>query len=199
MMSYRPLRLGLVTLVTAMLTTGAMAHSGRTNSQGCHHNRKTGGYHCHSGGSASSLFKRDLKDHRIIAIDGDTIRAGNSIIRLYGIDAPEEDQLCDVEGKTWKCGSDAKISLSLVFAFTDVDELRCSQVDEDSDGTIIAKCYDKGNDVSSYLVREGMAVAFTDHSTEYIEDVDFARKNKRGLWKSTFEMPWEYRDERQDE
>ena len=22
-------------------------HSGRTNAQGCHNNRKTGGYHCH--------------------------------------------------------------------------------------------------------------------------------------------------------
>ena len=26
----------------------ALAHGGRTNSQGCHNNRKTGGYHCHN-------------------------------------------------------------------------------------------------------------------------------------------------------
>jgi hypothetical protein len=26
------------------------AHPGRTNSSGCHHNRRTGGYHCHGGG-----------------------------------------------------------------------------------------------------------------------------------------------------
>ncbi len=26
------------------------AHPGRTNSSGCHNNRRTGGYHCHGGG-----------------------------------------------------------------------------------------------------------------------------------------------------
>jgi hypothetical protein len=31
----------------SLLTPAAIAHSGRTNAQGCHHNRKTGGYHCH--------------------------------------------------------------------------------------------------------------------------------------------------------
>ncbi|MDP1782340.1 MAG: YHYH domain-containing protein [Hydrogenophaga sp.] len=31
-----------------MLFAGsALAHSGGTNSDGCHHERKTGGYHCH--------------------------------------------------------------------------------------------------------------------------------------------------------
>ena len=28
----------------------ANAHGGRTNSQGCHNNRKTGDYHCHNSG-----------------------------------------------------------------------------------------------------------------------------------------------------
>lgn len=32
----------------------AVAHSGRTDSSGCHHDRKHGGYHCHSGGSPRS-------------------------------------------------------------------------------------------------------------------------------------------------
>ncbi|WP_353407588.1 YHYH domain-containing protein [Pseudoteredinibacter isoporae] len=30
----------------------AVAHGGRLNSQGCHNNRKTGGYHCHRGSSS---------------------------------------------------------------------------------------------------------------------------------------------------
>ena len=29
-------------------TIPAQAHSGGTNSSGCHHNHKTGGYHCHN-------------------------------------------------------------------------------------------------------------------------------------------------------
>jgi hypothetical protein len=31
----------------------AKAHPGGLNAQGCHNNRKTGGYHCHRGSSAS--------------------------------------------------------------------------------------------------------------------------------------------------
>ena len=38
----------------ALVATGADAHSGRTNSSGCHNNRKTGGYHCHNSGSSSN-------------------------------------------------------------------------------------------------------------------------------------------------
>lgn len=37
-------------LLTALLTTvasAALAHSGGTDSAGCHTNHKTGGYHCH--------------------------------------------------------------------------------------------------------------------------------------------------------
>ena len=30
------------------------AHGGRLNAEGCHHDRKRGGYHCHRGGGASS-------------------------------------------------------------------------------------------------------------------------------------------------
>jgi hypothetical protein len=32
----------------------AAAHPGGLNSEGCHNNRKTGGYHCHRGSSASA-------------------------------------------------------------------------------------------------------------------------------------------------
>ena len=37
----------LLLFVTTLGVTIAVAHSGGTNSDGCHNNRKTGGYHCH--------------------------------------------------------------------------------------------------------------------------------------------------------
>lgn len=38
-----------ITLAAAIvaLTAAASPHSGGTDANGCHHNRKTGGYHCH--------------------------------------------------------------------------------------------------------------------------------------------------------
>jgi len=35
-------------IVATLLATDVYSHSGRTNSEGCHNNRKTGGYHCHN-------------------------------------------------------------------------------------------------------------------------------------------------------
>ena len=36
-----------ILLATFLLSTVSFAHKGRTNSKGCHTNRKTGEYHCH--------------------------------------------------------------------------------------------------------------------------------------------------------
>ena len=44
----------LLSLVFLPLTL--QAHGGRTDSLGCHHNRKLGGYHCHSGQLAGRSF-----------------------------------------------------------------------------------------------------------------------------------------------
>lgn len=49
----------LVVLIFASIATGvpalpAGAHPGGLNAEGCHNNRKTGGYHCHRGASASA-------------------------------------------------------------------------------------------------------------------------------------------------
>ena len=40
-------------LVISIPTLPASAHPGGLNSEGCHNNRKTGGYHCHRGSSSS--------------------------------------------------------------------------------------------------------------------------------------------------
>lgn len=41
------LRTGITALVAAMLPAVAIAHGGGLDVAGCHHDRKTGGYHCH--------------------------------------------------------------------------------------------------------------------------------------------------------
>ena len=41
-------------LVVVFVLSDLAAHSGRTNAQGCHNNRKTGGYHCHGGSKSSA-------------------------------------------------------------------------------------------------------------------------------------------------
>lgn len=40
----------LCLIILSFYYSESFAHSGRTNSDGCHNNRKTGGYHCHNSG-----------------------------------------------------------------------------------------------------------------------------------------------------
>ncbi len=37
----------LIAVILAFICGVANAHSGGTDSKGCHHDRKNGGYHCH--------------------------------------------------------------------------------------------------------------------------------------------------------
>ena len=45
--------LTVLSLGLGVAAVPAVAHPGGLNSEGCHNNRKTGGYHCHRGPSAS--------------------------------------------------------------------------------------------------------------------------------------------------
>ena len=37
----------LVVACALLMSSAAFAHSGGTDKDGCHHDRKNGGYHCH--------------------------------------------------------------------------------------------------------------------------------------------------------
>lgn len=41
----------IILVFICAVSCDAHAHSGRTNAQGCHNDRKNGGYHCHNGGT----------------------------------------------------------------------------------------------------------------------------------------------------
>lgn len=47
---------GIAILATLSICAPAFAHGGRTNAQGCHNDRKNGGYHCHGGGRSSGTY-----------------------------------------------------------------------------------------------------------------------------------------------
>ena len=55
-----------VLLLNFLVADIASAHDGRTNSAGCHNNRKTGGYHCHREKRSTSSYKpvKKIKPYR---------------------------------------------------------------------------------------------------------------------------------------
>ena len=125
-----------------------------------------------------------------VAGDGDSFRIGETRYRLFGVDAPEFDQMCARDGEVWACGRAAGEQLSKLITGR---EVRCDARGMDTFGRVLAKCTVGGTDVNRAMVASGYAVAFRRYSSDYVSAEEAARNNRRGLWAGTFEMPSEVR------
>ena len=133
-----------------------------------------------------SLIAQD--DLRII--DGDTIHLNGDKIRFSGIDTPEINQMCKKDEIDIPCGEIAKELLIKKIGNT---VPICILEDKDQYGSILGECYIGDESLSSYLVREGFAFAYTRYSKKFVEDEQFAIKNKSGMWSMDFIFPWDFR------
>ena len=140
--------------------------------------------------SSLFLFSNNLFASHVTVIDGDTIRLGDVKIRFSGIDAPEINQTCVAsEGKV-ACG---KISRDLLIEKVTNNKISCTDEGKDFYGRVLGECFVNGESLSSYLVREGFAFAYRKYSNKYIEDEEYAKFNKHGMWSMEFQYPWDYR------
>jgi len=130
-------------------------------------------------------------------IDGDSLKRDKKRYRIQGIDAPELKQLCWIEDKQWPCG---EASRDYLVNLQNKGGFLCIKVGEDRYKRDIVKCSvqtgDGIKDVGSIMVEEGYALAYRKYSKEYIEEEKIAKDNKRGIWKSRFIYPWEWRAEK---
>jgi len=126
-------------------------------------------------------------------IDGDTIEIHGQRIRLYGIDAPEASQLCELGGKPWRCG---QASANALAEYVGRRTVTCKPRDRDRYGRLVAACSVGGARISAWMVREGWAVAYRRYSQDFVADEAAARAAKRGIWRSTFILPWDWRAQR---
>ena len=140
--------------------------------------------------SSLFLFSNNLFASHVTVIDGDTIRLGDVKIRFSGIDAPEINQTCVAsEGKV-ACG---KISRDLLIEKVTNNKISCTDEGKDFYGRVLGECFVNGESLSSYLVREGFAFAYRKYSNKYIDDEEYAKFNKLGMWSMEFQYPWDYR------
>ena len=148
------------------------------------------------------------KEEKIISgkarvVDGDTIKINEISIRLYGIDAPEKNQICmGLSGESYNCGlSSTRFLKTLIDNSTRVE---CSYKNLDRYGRIIGKCIshtkiENSNetvpfDINYQMVRNGRAVEYKRYSKgEYSEAEELAKKEKKGIWKGKFDRPEKWR------
>ena len=115
-------------------------------------------------------------------VDGDTIEMSGRRIDLFGIDAPENDQLCEAAGRKWSCGQNATFGLS---AIVERQWVHCRIVTTDADGRIAAICRlagANGPDINAAMVRQGWAVADRRPPAPYLAEENAARAAKAGIW-----------------
>ena len=131
---------------------------------------------------------------RASVIDGDTIEIHAERIRLEGVDAPESGQSCtDAEGHAWPCGQRAAFALADHIGQKPV---HCISSGKDRYRRSLATCDLGGENLNRWLVANGWAVAYRHYSEAYVPDEAIAEEKKRGIWSSTFIMPWDYRHQK---
>lgn len=124
--------------------------------------------------------------------DGDTIRIGDERIRLYGIDAPEKDQVCRHGQLSWPCGDEASKALATM---VEGKLVRCLGEKRDRYKRLIATCSTAdAMDLGASMVAQGWALAYRRYSCRYRGAEHTAKARKLGMWQGEFVAPWRFRD-----
>jgi endonuclease YncB( thermonuclease family) len=127
---------------------------------------------------------------RASVIDGDTIEIHGQRIRLAGIDAPESAQLCEANGRNYRCGQQASFALANFIASHTV---ACERTGTDRYRRVLARCTTNGTDINRWMVSQGWAIAYRRYSTEYTDSEEDARRSKLGIWAGSFTEPEQWR------
>jgi endonuclease YncB( thermonuclease family) len=126
---------------------------------------------------------------RFQVVDGDTVKFGPQLVRLFGIDAPEKGQTCD-DGQ-WHPGPIAKKALEDFIAGRPVI---CKQVDYDArNNRPLAQCFAGDDDLQALMVSAGWAWSFGRYSERYAPEEKEAATRKVGVHGHRCIPPWEWR------
>jgi hypothetical protein len=87
------------------------------------------------------------------------------------------------------CGIDARDRL---IRYTGLRETSCVTNGKDAFGRWLATCSTNGGDLSAWLVREGLGMAFIRYSNAYVAEEAIARSAQKQMWAGTFIAPWDW-------
>lgn len=126
-------------------------------------------------------------------IDADILKFGTQRVILWGIDAPEKKQKCQLNGALWGCYD---VSFRYLQLLAGRGEVSCTyKGDPDPFGRRYGICVSGGEDLNAEMVKAGMALAFDEQSDEYDAAMADAITAGVGVWQPgvNFEEPWVFR------
>ena len=151
--------------------------------------------------SAPGLYQprttAQLPPMRVAVIDGIRLRdiETGAVYRLSGIETCAPGQTATLGRQPWSC---AVVATAWLINATLNRWVVCAPVRDDGDDHV-ARCATAGQrDLAAAMLREGLAVrapaaADEPQIRDYESAEQQARKSYRGLWSSTFQMPWDWR------
>ncbi len=122
-----------------------------------------------------------------LIIDADTLVIQGQEVQLYGIDAPETQQLCLADGKRYGCGKAAAAALASLIGDR---SLSCSLMGRASDGDNLVLCRVDGADIQDWLVEQGWALADAHQTRAYVDEEVRAEAEDKGLWRGSVVGSW---------
>ncbi|MBL61658.1 MAG: nuclease [Candidatus Pelagibacter sp.] len=131
-----------------------------------------------------------LNAQNIKIIDGDTIHIAKIKYRFHGIDAPELSQTCIHNNIHIKCG---ELSKKKLIEKIGKKKVNCQKKAVDRYKRVVAECYVNNESLSKYLVKNGYAFAYRKYSKKFVEDENYAKEKRLGLWSMDFQYPWYFR------
>lgn len=93
---------------------------------------------------------------RVSLTDADTFRFEDGTrVRLFGVDAPEKNQMCEGVSGCFPCGKEAT---EFVSKLINAGQLQCVPTGDVSYNRIVASCSVNGKDIALELLRAGWAL-----------------------------------------
>ena len=117
---------------------------------------------------------------------------GDRYVRLFGVDAPDNDQICsNAVGSSYNCGEEAA---SWVRGWIDKNPIDCYLLKVVPQGQDLATCVWGEYDIGAGLVGAGWGIANTKETHIYEPYQAKAQSLSSGLWQGSFYNPEDWRD-----
>lgn len=120
-------------------------------------------------------------------VSGDSLELKGKTYRLYGIDAPDNGQVCP-DG--WPASYEAEAYLGQLIGGKSVT---CVPIGLPRRNETQAVCRADGVDIAAAMVTGGMAYAFVPYSVRYITQEAAAVSANRGVHRHRCLAPWDWR------
>lgn len=199
------MRLPVFLLLLFIVQPTAYPHSGRTDAQGGHTNKKTGEYHFHNKPESKSTSKSSHAQQTTTVtriVDGDTLKVfyleGEESIRLIGIDTPESRVNKKTKKDAKRSGQDIETIIAMGKRATEYVEslvkpgglitIEFDVQERDRYKRLLGYVYlSNGKMLNEEIVKAGYASVMTippnvKYKDRFLIAYQEARESKMGLW-----------------